>query len=371
MRPWGLLICAAMAVAACSHEQPFETPESGTDQPFLPGTPTRWTYNPDHDLWPAWLPDGSGFYYTWQQARTFLQDRCLAELPATGGTQTHVVCNPDPAAADSTDIFAVPSPSPDGRLLYVRGSARPGDVSPRHSGIFLGALGSPLEATELRSLPYTIPGGAMHGAITTPRWASPTRLFYVGQKVNYAKECTGCIMDTLLTGIEIVEMDISGATPVMTVVPATSGASSVDLDASGDTLYYTINNDSRVFRHAISSGQVDVVYDFGALGIARDVVVHGSQLVAVVGGDIYYTDDPVLGPLQPDGGGPLVAVDLATGTVSALPTDSPRYFRRPAFDPADGSMRLVAEGYAPLTAPSPLRHDYVSKVGDLYMYEAP
>ena len=41
-----LLLCTAIAVAACSHEQPFETPETGSNRPFLPGTPTRLTYNP-------------------------------------------------------------------------------------------------------------------------------------------------------------------------------------------------------------------------------------------------------------------------------------------------------------------------------------
>jgi len=370
MRRWGFPLCLAVALAACSHEQPFETPESGTDTPFAPGAPSRLTYNPGLDLWPAWLPDGSGFLYTWQQAGTPVQDRCIATLPASGGTQTSILCNPDPAYADSADHFEVPSPSPDGRLLYVRGASRAGAASPGLSWIFIGPMTQTLGATPILSLPYTIPGGRMHGAMTTARWRGPTSLVYVGQSRIYARECSNCPLDTLSTGLEIVEMDLSGATPILAVLPGTYGASSADLDASGDTLYFTLNDDSRVYRRAFSSGQVDVVHDFGVRGIARDVTVHGTRLVAVVGGDIYFVTDSVLGPLQPDGGGPLVSVDLTTGTESVLPTDSLIYFRRPAFAPAGATTRLVAEGYPPL-ALFPTRHQYVSKLGDLYLFEAP
>ena len=66
MRLRRLLSCVALATAACSHEQPFETPDTGTGQPFAPGTPTRLTYNPGGDYRAAWTADGSSFLYSWQ-----------------------------------------------------------------------------------------------------------------------------------------------------------------------------------------------------------------------------------------------------------------------------------------------------------------
>jgi len=83
-----------------------------------------------------------------------------------------------------------------------------------------------------------------------------------------------------------------------------------------------------------------------------------------------YVDDPILGPIQPDGGGALVSVDLATGSETDLPTQTPMVFRRPEFAPSGGTVRLVAEGYEPGVGPQS-RHQLVSRVGELYLFEAP
>jgi hypothetical protein len=101
------------------------------------------------------------------------------------------------------------------------------------------------------------------------------------------------------------------------------------------------------------------------------VTVLGGTLVAVVGGEIQYADDPVIGPYQADGGGNLVSVDLATGAETDLPVDHQMLFRHPEFSPGGGPVRLVAEGYEPTGTASPTRNQLVSKVGDLYLYEAP
>jgi hypothetical protein len=163
---------------------------------------------------------------------------------------------------------------------------------------------------------------------------------------------------------------LSGAQPSLAVVPGTSGASSVALSTTRDTLYYTLINDSRVYRLALPSAQPTIAHDFGARGIARDVTVLGARLVAVVGGEVTYLDDPILGPIQPDGGGPLISVDLATGAETVLPTQTPMVFRRPAFAPAADPVRLTVEGYAPSDS-NPTRHQLISKVGELYLFEAP
>lgn len=369
MRLRRLMFCAALAVYGCSHEQPFETPDTGSSRPFAPGTPTRLTYNAGGDYRAAWTADGSSFLYSWQYFHGPEHDRCLGQVPSTGGSSTRTICNPNPAAADSVDLFDTPSPSDDGRLLFIRGSGVNGVISPGWQGIFVGPLSDPLAATQVLPLPYAIPGGRTHSTISTARWLSRYRVMYVGQSVQYSNEYKGAPLDTLVTGLEVVEMDMRGPQPTLVVVPGTYGASSLALSDTRDTLYYTLINDSRVYRVVLATGEYAVVHDFGSGGIARDVTVRGGQLVAVVGGEVEYSDDPVLGPIQPDGGGALVSVDLETGAELVLPGGPGLLFRRPAFAPVGSPVRLVAEGYPPRTDPS--RNALVSKVGDLYLFEEP
>jgi hypothetical protein len=365
-----VLLCAAITLAACSHEEPFETPETGSDRPFAPGTPARLTYNPGTDQHPSWADDGKSFFYSAQQYLTPDGDRCIAQLPATGGSAFRTICNPDPAAEDSSDTFDSPSLFGDDRLLFVRTASRPGATAPNTAGVYVGSLSAPLTAARVLPLPYTVPGGRTHGTIAMARWLSRNRVMYLGQSVLYARECNGCALDTLITGLEVVEMDLSGAQPSLAVVPGTYGASSVALSTSRDTLYYTLINDSRVYRLALPSAQITIAHDFGAMGIARDVTVLGARLVAVVGGEVAFIDDPLLGPIQPDGGGALVSVDLTTGAETVLQAQTPLVFRRPEFAPAGSTVRLVAEGYEPGIGPQS-RHQLVSRVGELYLFEAP
>ena len=215
-----LLLCTAIVIGACSHEQPFETPDTGTNRPFLPGTPTRLTYNAGGDYRPAWTTDGSSFLYSWQYLGQVELDRCLGQIPATGGSSTRTICNPNPAAVDSADLFDAPSPSDDGQLLYVRSSGQPGAVAPSVNGVYLGTLADPLTATRVLPLPYGVPGGRTHGTISTARWLSHTRLMYVGQSVIYSREFNGAPLDTLVTGLEVVEMDLGGAQPRSPSSPA-------------------------------------------------------------------------------------------------------------------------------------------------------
>ena len=364
------LLFTALAVGACSHEEPFDTPDTGSDRPFQPGTPARLTYNPGTDQHPSWADDGGSFFYSSQRYSTPDGDRCIAQLPATGGSAFRTICNPNPAAEDSSDTFDSPSLFGDDRLLYVRTASRPGATAPNTAGVYVGSLTDPLSAARVLPLPYTVPGGRTHGTISMARWLGRNRVVYLGQSVVYARECNGCTLDTLITGLEVVEMDLLGAQPTLTVVPGTYGASSVALSTTRDTLYYTLINDSRVYRIALPSAQFSIAHDFGAQGIARDVTVLGARLVAVVGGEVEYIDDPVLGPIQPDGGGALISVDLATGVETVLQAQTPMVFRRPEFAPAGSTVRLVAEGYEPGVGPQ-TRHQLVSRVGELYLFEAP
>ena len=133
-------------------------------------------------------------------------------------------------------------------------------------------------------------------------------------------------------------MDLNTPTPVLEVLPGSDLASSVAV-AGGDTVYFTVDGDWRVFRLVLSANLLSVIHDFGG-PIARDVQVAGTTLVAVVGGDVSFTYDSDLQPVQRDGGGVLHRVNLTTGDDVTL-TDPSLAFRHPALAPS-GTL-VVAE----------------------------
>ncbi|MEZ4412236.1 MAG: hypothetical protein R2910_04535 [Gemmatimonadales bacterium] len=365
MRIRRILLCAALATTACSHEQPFETPDTGSDTPFLPGSPVQLTYNVGRDLRPYWAPDGGSFFYAWERFGDPDLDRCIAEMPGTGGRNLRNICNPNPAAIDSTDLFDVPSPSVEGRMLYIRGSSRPGSVAPDQSGIYIGPTTDPLSGSQVQSLPFAIPGLATVASVADVRWLGTNSLLLLAESVDYPRACASCKPDTVVTGLAIVKMDLVGQNQAsFQTVLGTSGATSLDLAPTRDTVYFTLAGDTRVLRMALQNPQPSVVHDFGALGVPRDITVRGGQLAAVVGGR--------------DIAGPLVSVDLATGGETPVTSSRPMWYRRPAFAPAPGSSRLVVEGYdllitnIPGTDSTPAYSDTtVSVHPDLYLFSAP
>ena len=337
-----LALLATVVPVGCTHDGPFV---AGVYAPGVPpgaGALVRLTYNAGADLAPSWLPDGSGFFYTTERFDRPDRDRCLALLPAAGGTIAREICNRVPAADDSVDAFGAATVAPDGRLAYVRASA-PLDVgrplAPRFTELVVATLDEPHRVTVLQSFPHVGPSGRGHDGVGQLRWLSDSVLVYVGQRVAYVPPCPRCPPDTIPSGLEIVRLDFGGPVPVPSMLPGSDQASSVAV-TGGDTVWFTVNGDSRVFRFVLSTDSLAVVHDFGSGGIARDVQMVGNTLVAVVGGNVVFFDEPAVGLLQRDGGGTIVAVDLSTGTETVV-TPVGLLFRRIALDP--NGTRLVAE----------------------------
>lgn len=339
------LLFRALAIASialgCGHEAPL-LPGS-----FVPGVPSgvgafvRLTFSAGSDLAPVWLPDGSGFFYTRERTDRFDRDRCLALLPSQGGSVSREICDRTPAADDSVNAYSSPAIGADGRLAYVRASA-PLDVgrplAPRYHEIVAATLANPGAARVLRTVPYVGPSGRLHQEISQVRWVTDSVLVYVGQKVDYVGACGSCPKDTLPTGLEIVQLDFRGAVPLLTMLPGSDQASSVAV-VTPDTIYFTVNGDSRVFSLALSTDAIALVHDFVG-GIARDVQVAGPRLLAVVGGNVSFVNDPGTGPVQRDGGGTLVLVDRSSGAETLL-APLGIMFRHPALSPS--GTEVVAE----------------------------
>src|SRR6185295_10909698 len=335
----------AAAVVACGHTAPFGPGVYTPDGPLRTGATLRLTYNPGTDLAPIWLPGTGGILYSAQRLDRADQDRCFAILPPAGGAISRYACRTS-AADDSVDVFEGAALAADGQIAYVRLRSHrlPGrPITPDVQALVVASLADPNGVRVVRPLAYTAPSGHIHQGISHLAWLSPSRLVYLGERVTYPQPCSSCAPDTVRTGIEVATLDLAAATPLLAVVPTTDSASSVAVGASNDTIYFTRNGDSRVYRYAFSSGQTDTVHDFGVAGIARDVALANGRLVAVVGGAVTYAVDSVLGPSQVDQGGELHVVTLATGAETVLGDSTSRY-RRPAFS-SDGT-RLVTERWA-------------------------
>jgi WD40-like Beta Propeller Repeat len=345
------LTLALGALAACEHTEPFRPEEDGGAGPLIPGPIAQITYSPGQDLTPAWLPDGSAFVYTAERHDRADHDRCLAFMPDTGGTISRYVCG-TVAADDSINVFDEAAILGDS-IAYVRASTErflPG-LGPDRQELVVAPVSDPNAARVLQRIPFTTSWGATYDAISHVAWLGSGgggggRLAFIGERVTYPRPCSSCAADTVRVGVGIVIADIAAATPVYTRMPDGDSASSLAASVNGDTVYFTKNGDTRVFRRTLSAAQTDTLLDF-VVGVARDVTVSSGKLAAVVGG--------IAGSAtSPDRGG---AVFLVAGGVHSQIGDTLSLYRRPALSP-DGN-RLVVSAWR--GAPN----------GDLWLFQLP
>jgi hypothetical protein len=357
-----------LPLLGCGHTEPFATPPTGSDQPFEAGPPARLTFNLGPDRGAAWLPDGSGILYSSQQLGRQDNDVCLALIPPGGGSQRQLTCDLTLEGAHTVDATESPAPAAGGGLAYVGLSSNIGAIPPVTTDIYFASVADPTNRTVLQGLPYTIPGGPLHSGASRLRWLSPTRLLYLGERVDIVRHCDRCFTwDTITTGLNAVSLDVGQPGVAPQVVPGTENASGLSVGADEDEIYFTLNGDARVYRQTLSTSVASVAHDFGAAGIARDVHVVGNRMAAVVGGRVTYGIDPRFGPTQWDSGGVLHVVDLATAT--DLPVAGPGLFRRPQLSPL--GTGLVVEVYPVTTDEADPPVTTVSRSGDLYLYGLP
>jgi hypothetical protein len=331
---------ATGALSACRHSEPFRPGTYGPDSILTAGDPARLTYNLGQDLMPAWAPSGGAIVYTAERLDRADRDRCLAFLPPAGGAIDRYVCRTT-AADDSLNVFDQAALSTDSQIVYVRASNTRAifRIGPDAQQLIVAPLDDPNNARVLRSLPFTSSWGTTYDALSHLTWLGKNRIAALGERVTYPRGCRSCAADTVRTGIGVLTIDFSGSSPVLANLPAGDSASSLAADASGDTLYFTRDGDSRIYRFVFSKHATDTVYDFGGAGIARDLSLSHGTLAAIVGGDVSYAVDSVLGGSQPDHGGDLFL--LKAGTAAIQLGDSSWRFRRPALSP-DGRLLVVS-----------------------------
>jgi hypothetical protein len=364
------VLLTAGLLLACGHTDPVTPPPYGTNGPFDPSPPQRLTYNGGADRGAAWLADGSGLIYSAQLVDRPDRDVCLALLPPGGGSQRALWCDV-PGGADLNDAIEFAAPAADGRLAFFSASNNLGSLNPIRTAIALAPSLDARTAGMVRPFPYTPVGSTQQDAAEHLRWIDATRLAYIGQQFRTRPPCQTCPPDTLRIGqaVTVLETSAPGILPV--TLPGTEAATGVATDADG-AVYYTLGGDSRVYRRTLSSGAVDVVWDFGGAGVARDIHLAGRRLTAVVGGRVTFAGDPQFGPVQWDSGGEIHVVDLDLGLDTPLDPGT-RLFRRPALSPS--GTAVVAEG-SPLIITvlptTPTTYDTtVGKTVDLFLFGVP
>src|ERR1041385_2950550 len=211
---------ALLLLAACAHADvaPSEQPEN---PPFETGSwPRQLTYNVYDDRQPSWLPDGSGILYSTQRANQSTDnDRCIALLPAEGGTQLWRRCETDAEnILDTMDVWEWPSAGPDGRTFFVRTTAWIHALKYGYPRMEL-VRGYDFEHRKLlRTLPFFTSSGRQELAAWTPRWLARDKIAYLGVLEFWEGETFA--PDTFFTGEEVMLLQLAGDTiGSLTVVP--------------------------------------------------------------------------------------------------------------------------------------------------------
>ncbi len=329
-----------LLLLGCGHSEPFTDPDTGTDQPFDPGPPVRLTANLGGDLQPAWTADGSALLYSVLDPARQDRDVCLGVIPAAGDRQSEHWCDVPEGFRRSDAIYAA-GPGPDGRTAFLASATSLTNFNPEHTGIRVAPGLDPTDGTQVLHLPYHRGTGLVNWAARM-HWVEGERLAYLGQTLKVRQQCQFVCAppDTTVASLGVELLDLASGVPA--ALPATAGATGLATIADGAVVLYTLAGDSRVYRRNLASGEVTVVHDFGAAGIARDLDAAGTRIAAVVGGVVSEVDDPDLGSIQFDLGGILHVVDLADHSDTPIP-EAGRLYRRPAISPT-GDV-LVAEGY--------------------------
>jgi hypothetical protein len=344
-----VLPAALLLALSCGHGEPFGASGQGTDQPFQGGTPTQLTYNPLTDRDPTWLPDGSGIVYSGDRA-DHGGDRCLMVLPPAGGRVVRSICNDDPLAADSLKTYDAAAVSAGGRLAFVRASRPPTLLGATFDELASGLLASAPLAATIQTIPFTI-DSTLYTGISNVRWLGEGAIvFRAGfSGVVCIDNGSPCATAFVESGLDLMVDTLGSAAPVK--VPGAAFASSVAASAAGDTLYYTLNGDSRVYRRVVATGLTTTYHNFGSGAIARDVQVANGRVAAIIGGSVSTLTLPDSTPLQWDRGGSLAIADVASGVIIMV-TDTTRAYRHPALSPNG-------------------KHVIVEANGDLWLYDLP
>lgn len=337
-----LLPAALLAAWACGHSEPFQDPNETSNGPFNPAPPVQLTYNPGADLTPAFLPGDTIVLYSYEQSGALNPNQCIGALPVAGGTRVDESCPRTAAALDSTERYENPVPLNDSMIVLVQSARLKGNGFDAITLLGTAPWRAADQLVPRLEFPFTSPSGVFEISANYISLTGGTSLAYLGMIDLSA--CPGaspfCEQPVLIrVGREIGQLNLD-ATGDPSIAPGSDYATSVATGRSAGAFLFTLPFDTRVYERE-PDGSTVTLFDF-APEIVRDPMLVGNQLVAIVGGNVLEFTGDVGVPLQVDGGGSIVLVNLGTGAVQVVAGGEGAAYTRPVLS-ANGRV-LVAEG---------------------------
>ncbi|MES2304179.1 MAG: hypothetical protein V4558_01655 [Gemmatimonadota bacterium] len=232
-----LLASAVLAALGCGHSEPFVS--AGVDQqgPYNGADPLRLTFNSDAEYGASWTADGKGILYSFADPSRADHDRCLAILPAAGGTRLFTLCDNRPGHADSAETIASGALSDDGELLYLVGASLPIGQLPVNITLFHADTAAPFSRRTLLTLPRDVGGGLRPNWLTDVTWVGPDEFVAMATDLTLVPQCIGCALrDTVFNPLGVVRGTIGGNGAAMELIEGTLGASHFAVADGGASL---------------------------------------------------------------------------------------------------------------------------------------
>lgn len=355
------LILIGTATLGCGHSDPFVAPDNSTDRPFDPVQPSRLTFGRGSHTSPRYSEDGRFLVYSHDHPdasdENHSPDRCVSLLPATGGRRVVTLCaqNPpvDPMSGLPPFRYGIEhaAVAATGEIAYVQHVGRVNSFGSTEAGLHLSHIEHPNVGRKVFDLKRVPPGASGRwDYLVDMTWVGPGRLVALAMEANLVPPGPFADPDTILTGVEIVEFDLSGVEPSWRQVASAPGARAIAWDAAVERVVMVRDN------LVIDTRDGTILYT-----MPHEVGTFGEEVVAIAGGGgaLYIAENRVraFGALEAtirrlDGIGSATVVLQRIGTGAdalrfgrlAIPNDA----RRVAFERSGGGgATLFLQDLAP------------------------
>lgn len=229
------LLGSLALLAACDHSDPFTAPDTAITGPLSAAAPVQLTYASGANLRPAFSEDGSAITYSFVRG-TPDRDRCVAALPATGGTRRRTLCwtaQGQDTLADGLELGALAA---DGRLAFTRHTSRVNGIIANDAALYISRGGDAVDAERVLDLFVFQPaGGTSWDYLLDLTWSGPNELTALATDAIVINTCyPATCWDTTQVGLHVATIQPgSGGTPAsVTAVPVDPSAAGIAVDRS-------------------------------------------------------------------------------------------------------------------------------------------
>jgi hypothetical protein len=325
-------------LGACGHSEPFTTADTRSDVPFSAAVPIRLTFAPGANSRPAFSEDGSTITYAFARG-TPDRDRCLATLPAGGGTRLRTFCWTAAGHDTLADGLELGALAADGRLAFTRHTSRVIALAANDAALYVTRGGEVVDAERVLDLFVFQPaGGIAWDYLLDLAWSGPDELTALATDAEIVNRCPpGFCPDTFFVGLHVATIRPGTSTSATTVTAVAVGPTAAGVAVDRSTGRRFIRYPDRI-EELLGNGTTAVVWTVPQepLGIV------GYQIagLAAAGGRLVVSTTYIESPGTPVVTSQLRRVDGAEQLVASR-SAAEGIFGRVTLDPT--GRRLVFE----------------------------